>query len=334
MGKVTLADIGRHLGISKMAVSYALRNDSAVAAETRRKVKDLAKALGYRRNPLFSMHMAKLRMDGATRFRPKLAFLNPQLRREDFFQSPARSDFLRGAVGRARELGYEVEEVWLHDPALAKCSLKTLFRKHGIHGFISLGEPEDKDIPWNGFPSVIVGYTQTRLGLHRVCNNQRHSAQMVIERLCARGLRVGMAMRRQQDLDLDENYSAPFLSRNAWLPPARRLPVYRPDVLEKDAFLAWLATARPDAVAGLSYSTLIPWIAEYNQMHGTGIIPVAFAHSQPWRGCPGVNQHSRKVGATALDIVVQQITLGLSGIPKEPWLILLEGEWVDGNLPS
>ncbi len=331
-GQVRLEDIAKRLGVSKMTVSLALRNDFAVAESTRTKVKALAEKMGYRRDPLLSIHMSKLRRGGSTRFRPKLAFLNPHPYKGMLLESPAQTAFLKGSQDRALELGYEVEELWLGEDSLKTCSLKTHFKRRGIHGFISLGEPLDRQIPWDCFPSVIVGYTMTKMGLHRVCNNQRRSAQMLIREMSLRGFRrVSMAMRAELDRQLDENYSSAFLSAQSWLPDSERAPIYRPEEWDRPAFFAWLEKAKPDAIAGLEFDMMGIWTLEYNKLRGTSIAPVALAHNKGWDGFYGVDQRSVKVGAAATEIVVQQINMGLSGIPAEPTLILLEGQWVDAK---
>jgi LacI family transcriptional regulator len=249
-----------------MTVSLALRNDFAVAESTRKKVKELAEEMGYQRDPLLSLHMAKLRRGGSSRYRPKLAFLNPHPYKEKLQESPAQAAFLKGAQERAKDLGYEVEELWLGEDAFKTCSLKTYFKRKGIHGFLCLGEPLDRGIPWDCFPAVVVGYTMTSVGLHRVCNNQRRSAQMVIREMSRLGFkRVGMAMRRELDLELDENYSSAFLCAQSWLKPENRVPLFRPGKWERDAFFKWLDEAKVEAVAGLEYEHIRPFLKEYKR---------------------------------------------------------------------
>jgi len=45
--RITLEDIAREVGISKMSVSLALRNDPSVSKETKARVKEISKKLGY-----------------------------------------------------------------------------------------------------------------------------------------------------------------------------------------------------------------------------------------------------------------------------------------------
>ncbi|MDQ6937318.1 MAG: LacI family transcriptional regulator [Actinomycetota bacterium] len=58
----TLRDVASHAGVSPMTVSRALRDDRGVSVDTRRRVREAASQLGYRRNEL----ARRLRMGGRT----------------------------------------------------------------------------------------------------------------------------------------------------------------------------------------------------------------------------------------------------------------------------
>ena len=45
----------------------------------------------------------------------------------------------------------------------------------------------------------------------------------------------------------------------------------------------------------------------------------------------GVYERPRKVGACAVDLVVEQMQQNILGVPEIPKSILIEGEWVDGT---
>ena len=51
-GSVTSHDVARLAGVSQATVSRALRDDDRVTAETKRRVRDAAQALGYVRSEL------------------------------------------------------------------------------------------------------------------------------------------------------------------------------------------------------------------------------------------------------------------------------------------
>jgi LacI family transcriptional regulator len=74
---VTQQDIARHLGISQTTVSFALRGHPAVGAATVRQVREAARKLGYRPDPLISALMAQRRSRNEVPLRAKIAFLTP-----------------------------------------------------------------------------------------------------------------------------------------------------------------------------------------------------------------------------------------------------------------
>lgn len=47
--------------------------------------------------------------------------------------------------------------------------------------------------------------------------------------------------------------------------------------------------------------------------------------------CAGVNQHAKVIGAAAVDLVNGQLQRNEFGIPAHPKLVLIKGEWVDGE---
>ena len=56
-----MKDLASELGVSIATVSRALRNSPEIGREMQQKVKDLAKKLNYRPNPLPKVYVKKLR---------------------------------------------------------------------------------------------------------------------------------------------------------------------------------------------------------------------------------------------------------------------------------
>jgi len=55
MKRVTMDDVAREVGVSRMTVSYAFRDAPGVSAETKMRIIDAAKRLGYRRDVIASL---------------------------------------------------------------------------------------------------------------------------------------------------------------------------------------------------------------------------------------------------------------------------------------
>ncbi|HOO92386.1 MAG TPA: helix-turn-helix domain-containing protein, partial [Opitutales bacterium] len=57
----SMADIAREAGVSRNAVSLALRNDPQIAPATRERIHAIADRLGYQRNPAVGTLMSQMR---------------------------------------------------------------------------------------------------------------------------------------------------------------------------------------------------------------------------------------------------------------------------------
>lgn len=83
MRQPTMADIARHAGVSRIAVSYALNDQPGVSRETRERILGIARELGYRANgPALALHGATARAVGLVSLRSSAAFTVEVFRRE------------------------------------------------------------------------------------------------------------------------------------------------------------------------------------------------------------------------------------------------------------
>jgi DNA-binding LacI/PurR family transcriptional regulator len=78
-----MADIARHAGVSRIAVSYALNDRPGVSRATRERILGIARDLGYRANgPALALHGAAARAVGLVMLRSSAAFTVEVFRRE------------------------------------------------------------------------------------------------------------------------------------------------------------------------------------------------------------------------------------------------------------
>src|SRR5438552_3565483 len=107
-----LQDIADQAGLSKATVSLALRNHPSIPPPTRTRIQKLAEQMGYRPNPLVSALMAYQRTTQA--IRPTgltLAVVIDFPRSTSTWRQYLSEDLLAAAGARARELGYNIEEL-------------------------------------------------------------------------------------------------------------------------------------------------------------------------------------------------------------------------------
>jgi DNA-binding LacI/PurR family transcriptional regulator len=83
MRQPTMADIARHAGVSRIAVSYALNDHPGVSRATRARILGIARDLGYRANgPALALHGAAAQAIGLVMLRSSAAFTVEVFRRE------------------------------------------------------------------------------------------------------------------------------------------------------------------------------------------------------------------------------------------------------------
>src|SRR5258708_3337364 len=124
----TMRQIAQRAGVNRSTVSLALRNDPRLKAETRQKIHDLAKEMGYRQNPTVARLMTQLRAGQQKHFRSNIAVL-------DFGPlGEIEQQIWIGARQRAKMLGYGLEFFHVRDFAAPR--LEQILVNRGIQGLI------------------------------------------------------------------------------------------------------------------------------------------------------------------------------------------------------
>lgn len=154
--KATLQDVADRVGVHRSTVSLALRDHPRISVEVRRKVQAAARRLGYRINPLVSALMKSRRTHRTIRHLT-LAFVTNYPTR--FGWKPEhhdRPDYFPGAMERARDFGYSVEDCWLGEPGMKPDRFCETMTARGIHGLIIGRLPPGQhklDLVWERFPA-------------------------------------------------------------------------------------------------------------------------------------------------------------------------------------
>ena len=127
--KITLSDIAQKLGISKSAVSFALKNSPMVSKETCKRVQGVAQKMGYKRNELFSSMMSSMRKGSRASFTENIAVINGNLESSALTTHPTLPRYYEGIRQEAERLGYGINEFWLHEKGLNAEKLTKIFNQ-------------------------------------------------------------------------------------------------------------------------------------------------------------------------------------------------------------
>lgn len=338
--RITMNDIAQRAGVSKNTVSLALRNDPQLPLATRRRLQRLARSMGYQKNPVVAQLMAQLRANQKPTFKACLALVNANLDPKAFVQHPTIPNYVAGCRRKAAQLGYSLDEFWLHDPELDGPKLNAILRSRGIRGVIVVGLMKGNRLPerfratWEQYPCVVTGVRTVDPALSFASADQYSLALHAFEKALELGYRRPALVLDEVIDDLVEGrFSAGILIAQQRVPSSCRLkPFYHIDAARKDLslFREWLEREKPDVILTL-YNVVRTWVESCGLRvpRDIGLIQLEWRKDRPeWAG---LDQHNDIVGEAATEMVVSMIHGNECGIPAFPRATLVENSWVPGQ---
>lgn len=333
---VTLRDVAEKAGVSVMTVSRVLRNQRNISAETREKVNQIARELGYRPNPMVSALMSYRRSARRTVTYTSLAYITAFPTRQEWRENKLYFEFFEGARAGADRHGFQLEEFWLREPGMTTERLSQILYNRNVPGLLIAPLPVSQGhlrLDWDKFSAVTIGYSLARPLLHRAVNHQFRSMRMAVRKLRKLGYkRLGLAMSASYDSRVDHQWSGSFLAERERFDRGEQVPLF---LLEDDEwneanFVKWFRKNKPDVIL-CQQPEILEWLDKLKVK-----VPddVGIAHLN----CPddsgefaGIYQNGRVIGEVAIDFLVGMVQRNERGVPDLAHSILVEGTWVDGK---
>lgn len=338
-----MADIARAAGVSKNTVSLALKNSPQVSEATKKRVGREAARLGYQRNPVVDELMAKLRQGGRRPFQYTVALINANRDAKAFRNHPTIPSYLLGCRKRAKELGYALDEFWLHDPKQRGEALIRMFHARGIRGAILVGMMDENHLPDHfipvaeKFPCVVTGTRTRDPALPFAAVDHHVLALRAFECAIQCGYqRPALVLDPVIDTVVEGRFTAGFqigqrlIARNNCIPPFYDIVASRRD---PGIFGAWMRKMQPDVIFTL-YSEIKGWLEHegWQVPADIGLIQLEWRAAQPeWAG---MHQHNDVVGEAALDMLIGMLHRGETGPPEFPRATLIGPTWMNGSTVS
>lgn len=319
---MTIREVAKSLGLGKTTVAAALHDSRRVSVETRERVKQRARELGYTANPVASGFLRQVRSQSAKRYRANLGLVMPMHANHDYLNK-----IIEGASERCFELGYglDVFRADSYEPE----KLTQILVARGILG-VGIG-PLDNPVgqialDWSRFATAAYGYTMAQPAIHRVVPYHLHGIRDVFRKCVEKGFkRIGLALRNQEDQRSDRLWSSGYVDMQRSLPAARRLrPLLATEAdYTKTLMRDWLRTERPDVVI------VQTWSDPLRTLDAAKNVPFAVLDWHPDNPIAGIDQQFSRCGALLVDLLSAQVLHNQRGIPETPTISLVEGIWVD-----
>ena len=333
-----MQDIADEAGVSRMAVSYARRNNPKVPSETRERIRKIAETKGYRPDPLIqhlSTHLANARRSPHSGC---IAYVTTDRAKSAWHWVPAYRTAFDALSARAEELGYRVEEFWLGEPGMNAAKLSRILVHRGVAGIIVAPVPGGVKPPrmkWAEFASVALGYSMREPEVHRVVNHQLHTGLEAIRQLQSLGYkRIGLCVSRDQDERVDNAWLHALLFHHSGIPAGRRVAPHLPEELTREGILRWVEAERPDCLL-VQDKSIRGYLTDagHRVPEDMGVVMLdRNAATEP--DLAGMNQRHDKIGAACVELLVAQIHRNEKGLPAAPLTVMIDGVWVPGKTAS
>jgi len=337
--RVTVRDLAKLAGVHFTTVSMALRNHPRIPAPTRNRIKKLAKKMGYR--PDAMLNALSIYRQGTKKpcFQATIAWINAHPARETLYHTALYREYFRGARERAEELGYKLEEFWLGEPGLTQQRLGVILNSRGIQGALVAPLDSHSDmktmdvVPWRKLSAVSLSFSLRHPQIHTVTASQYRGMRSSLHELRKLGYRrIGFLMDSDLDLRGDHNWQAAFWVDYHSQPREWRVePFWSPSgQVPKKPFRKWLETQRPDVITPCG-----AYVADIVRDLGLKVPrDIGLAHhnvDSDIKAFSGMDQCGSRIGASALEYLVDMLNRQECGVPESPKQILIEGHWVRGK---
>ena len=323
--------IAKIAGISSTAVSMALREHPKISLETRRRVQEIAKKLGYRPDPDVSKLMHHLRSRHKKRFQSTLCAITTISEAQELNYL---SKILSSAGTRADALGHALMVLRVEDVAKPRKDLQRMLRSRGVEGLLLCPMVRPREFPdlldWSSFSVVAATNSFLSPEFHRIVPHQFSNMQVLCGQLVQRGYRrIGLVLHAAHDLSVNHSFSAAVMWQNMLGSTEHVMPLLCQGA-ELTNLRAWFESEKPDAIV-VAGDVEAKVVARDLDISIPGPIGFASASKSGPSIFAGMEERPAEIGSTAIGLLASMIQRGERGIPLVPTVTMIKGLWVEGR---
>ena len=338
----TLQTIAEIAGLSKSAVSRALRNDPMQSIKTCERVQKIAADIGYAANPVINALMSDLRTGRQGRRTATIAVIDFWNKKGGWKTWPNLTIFLEGIKEQIDEFNLAYDYFWYWEQDLTPRRLNQIIQTRGIVGMIILPvESPDTtiELDLSRYALATMGYSLKKPNIHRSARNFIGDIFNALEMLRQRGFKkIGLV--EPADVEERNNYfwSAGFYTFDLSAADSGHVPIlrssnyHRPELREQayQEFSCWYREHKPDVVVGSNLHVL-KFIERMGLKVPRDVAYFDLDLLEDDGKVDGVYFDWSRVGAATVDMVIDQINRNERGVPRDPKLTLINGQIVTGK---
>ncbi|AHF92878.1 LacI family transcription regulator [Opitutaceae bacterium TAV5] len=347
MKRTTQRDIAAKVGVGRSTVTLALQDHPRIAPETRRRIQEVARELGYSPDPFLAGLASYRNRQRTAAFHGTIAWLvNFEDGPYPWKKYPHYLLYFQGASRRALHHGYQLEEIHLNEKGLSPARMAGILHARNITGVLLCPQPKaemEVDFAWHEFSAVTFGYSLLKPSFHTVAAAHFLNTRNAMQALIRRGYRrIGMVIDEDINRRCGHNVQAGYLIEQTLLggkKGAGQIPVEPlfdydsrrgPNATDSRNLVRYIERQQLDAILTSDYRILenltAAGISAPDDIGVAGIsLPVGEGPLS------GVVEDSEQVGALAVDLLVGMMQHRERGVPPAPTRTHLEGIWHEGR---
>jgi DNA-binding LacI/PurR family transcriptional regulator len=335
----TMLAVAQAAGVSSATVSRALRDDPRITPAVRERVKGFAVQLGYAPNPLVQALMTQRRR----KLEPhgESIALVTSVPESEWQKKDVCRWYWRGIQERAEQLGYHVEVICLDDLHGNPARLRRVLVTRGIRGVIlGFSERDDQTRSLDVSDFCVVGLSSYfhMLPVDRAQLHGFYNVKLAFQQMRALGYRrPGLIAPLRNNTIVGGQWSAAALDDQWQRPPEEQCPplMVEGDKVGMNVFCEWFDRHQPDAL--LVYKIGVAELLQRLRLEVPKDVGAAylFGTELERQTKAGIDGNLDRVGAAAVDLLVQKMHIHERGMPEHPREVLITGTWHPGpTLPE
>ncbi|QYY36700.1 LacI family DNA-binding transcriptional regulator [Ruficoccus sp. ZRK36] len=319
--RVTLKQVAQEAGVHLSTASLAMRSDPRLRPETRQRVQDIAKRMGYAPDAMMSALAAYRSSTRPTHCHGELAYLTDYPSNEKHPSMQAFQDF---AQKRAADLGYTLVEFPVENRAITPRRLMGIWKQRSIRGILIGPWSESGTLTgfdWTDFVVVAYGHSTVIPGVNRSSSDQFENMLWHLNALRSCGYRrIGLHLHHMTNIRSGRKYLAAYLC-DQYNHPQKTAPKILHEVAPTPSQLRqWIDSNRLDCV--ISHIEYLPVLRELGYRIpdelGFSLISKSSASSPSMPEVAGLDERADLLAASAIDFLVSLIHQDYRGLHQNP----------------
>jgi LacI family transcriptional regulator len=214
--------------------------------------------------------------------------------------------------------------------------LNRILQNRGIRGLIIAPLKKSRarlKLDWGAFSSITLGHSLVHPRLNRVAHDLVRSMITIMRRLRQLGYRrIGLAI--PDELEERNNYGwyAGYSVEARRISSENQIPWFRlPPLKNKEQFCTWIKQHKPEVIVSFN-DHLVEILEKKLKMKVPQKIGFAHVNLSDTSGTfSGIYQKPKTIGEAAIELLVGMLQRNECGLPQDPRVTLIEGDWIEGK---